>query len=62
MAGPRKKKLPEHKFPTPAPVEPKKGLDVKVKVDKSESGRITVTVTLLNDGVEIASDYDFVNV
>jgi len=43
-------------------VEPKAGLDIKVKLDKTEKGRITVTVTLLQDGVEIASDYDFVQV
>lgn len=43
-------------------VKPKKGLDVKVKLDKSASGRITVTVTLLQDGEEVASDYDFINV
>ncbi len=42
--------------------EVKKGLDVKVKVEKSEKGRVTVTVTLLQDGKEIASDYDFVQV
>lgn len=41
---------------------PKKGLDVKVKLDKTEKGRITVTVTLLQDGQVIATDYDFVNV
>lgn len=43
-------------------VEVKPGLDIKVKVDKTEKGRVTVTVTLLQDGVEIASDYDFVQV
>jgi hypothetical protein len=43
-------------------VEAPKGLDVKVKVEKSDNGRITVTVTLLQDGVVIASDYDFVKV
>lgn len=43
-------------------VEIKKGLDIKLKVDKSEKGRITITVTLLQDGEEIASDYDFVQV
>lgn len=42
--------------------EPKAGLDVKVKVEKNDNGRVTVTVTLLQDGVEIASDYDFVQV
>ncbi len=40
----------------------KKGLDVKVKLDKTEKGRITVTVTLLQDGEVVASDYDFVQV
>ena len=43
-------------------VEPKAGLDIKVKVDKTISGQVTITVTLLQDGVEIASDYDFVQV
>ena len=43
-------------------VETKSGLDIKVKLDKTEKGRITVTVTLLQDGIEIASDYDFVQV
>lgn len=42
--------------------EVKPGLDIKLKLEKSESGRLTVTVTLFQDGVEIASDYDFVNV
>lgn len=41
---------------------PKAGLDIKVKLDKTEKGRVTVTVTLLQDGVEVASDYDFVQV
>jgi hypothetical protein len=40
----------------------KKGFDVKVKLDKTEKGRITVTVTLLQDGEVVASDYDFVQV
>jgi hypothetical protein len=43
-------------------VEAPKGLSVKVNLDKTEKGRITVKVTLLQDGVEIASDYDFVQV
>jgi len=43
-------------------VETKAGLDIKVKLDKTAKGRVTVTVTLLQDGVEIASDYDFVQV
>lgn len=44
------------------PAAPKAGLDVKVRINKTESGRITVSVTLLQDGVEIASDYDFTQV
>lgn len=46
-----------------APVE--KGLSIKVKLDKGpEHGkeRLRVTVSLLQDGVEISSDYDFVNI
>lgn len=50
------------KAPKKESAAPKKGLDVKVKLDKTEKGRITVTVTLLQDGEVIASDYDFVNV
>lgn len=42
--------------------EVKKGLDIKLKLEKSDKGRLTVTVTLLEDGKEIASDYDFVQV
>ena len=42
--------------------EVKKGLDIKLKTDLSDKGRLTVTVTLLEDGKEIASDYDFVQV
>lgn len=42
--------------------EVKKGLDIKLKLEKSDKGRLTVTVTLLQDGKEIASDYDFVQV
>lgn len=42
--------------------EVKKGLDVKLKLEKTAKGRLTVTVTLLEDGKEIASDYDFVQV
>ena len=43
-------------------VEVKKGLDIKVKLVKSDKGRLTVTVTLLQDGKEVASDYDFAQV
>lgn len=43
-------------------VEVKKGLDIKLKTELSDKGRLTVTVTLLQDGEEIASDYDFVQV
>ena len=39
-----------------------KGLDIKLKIDKSEKGRLTITVSLLENGKEIASDYDFVQV
>lgn len=45
--------------------ETKKGLQVKVKLEKDADqikGRLKVTVTLLQDGQEVASDYDFVNV
>ncbi len=42
--------------------ETPKGLSVKVNLEKSEKGRLTVKVVLLQDGVEIASDYDFVQV
>lgn len=42
--------------------EVKKGLDIKLKLEKSDKGRLTITVTLLEDGKEIASDYDFVQV
>ena len=42
--------------------EVKKGLDIKLKTELSDKGRLTVTVTLLEDGKEIASDYDFVTV
>jgi sporulation-control protein spo0M len=42
--------------------EVKKGLDIKLKLEKSDKGRLTVTVTLLENGKEIASDYDFVQV
>jgi len=37
----------------------KKGLDVKVKLDITKQGRLTATVTLLQDGVEVASDSDW---
>ena len=43
-------------------VHPKKGLDVKLKLDLSDKGRLTVTVQLLQDGVVVAEDYDFVTV
>lgn len=43
-------------------VEAPKGLGIKVKLDKSAKGRVTVKVILLSDGVEVASDYDFVQV
>lgn len=42
-----------------APVEPKKGLDIKVKASK-EKGKVIIKVTLLQDGKEVASDYDWV--
>ena len=42
--------------------EVKRGLDIKLKTELSDKGRLTVTVTLLEDGKEIASDYDFVQV
>lgn len=41
-------------------VEAPKGLSVKLTTEKSEKGRLTVKVVLFQDGVEIASDYDFV--
>lgn len=50
------------KAKAPKKAEAPKGLSVKVNVEKSEKGRVTVTVTLLQDGVEIASDYDFVQI
>lgn len=50
------------KAKAPEVVAPKAGLDIKVKLNKLESGRLTVSVTLLQDGVEIASDYDFTQV
>lgn len=60
MAGkPRVKKAPAE---VPQEVHPKAGLDIKVKLNKLESGRLTVSVTLLQDGKEIASDYDFTQV
>ena len=58
----KKTKKSTEALPTAAPEEIKPGLDIKVKLEKTESGRVTVTVTLLNDGVEVASDYDFVNI
>lgn len=42
--------------------ETPKGLSVKVNLEKTAKGRLTVKVTLLQDGVEVASDYDFVQV
>ena len=56
------KKQPVKKEEAPKELHPVKGFDLKVKLDKNESGRLTVTVTLLQDGVEVASDYDFVQV
>lgn len=50
------------KAKAPKKVEAPKGLSVKVNVEKSDKGRLTVKVVLLQDGVEIASDYDFVQV
>ncbi len=41
--------------------ETPKGLSVKVSLEKSDKGRLTVTVILLQDGVEISRDYDFVS-
>lgn len=58
----RTKKTPEFTYPKAVTEEPKKGLDIKVKLEKSDLGRLTVTVTLLNDGVVVATDYDFVSV
>lgn len=43
-------------------IHPKKGLDVKLKLDISDSGRLTATVQILQDGVVVAEDYDFVQV
>jgi len=47
-------------------VEPKKGLDIKVELKNISKGinttKLQVTVTLLQDGVEIASDYDFISI
>ena len=50
------------KAPKKETVEAPKGLSVKVNLEKSAKGRITVKVILLQDGIEIASDYDFVQV
>ena len=44
--------------------EVKEGLSVSVKLEKDADGhpgRVKVTVILLQDGKEISSDYDFVN-
>ena len=44
--------------------EPKKGLAVSVKLEKDadgKKGRVKVTVILSQDGEEISSDYDFIN-
>lgn len=54
MAKPKKVKVDN------PPLETPKGLDIKVKLEHSLNGRLTVKVTLLQDGVEVASDYDFV--
>lgn len=48
------------KAKTKKKVEAPKGLGIQVKLDKSPKGRVTVKVTLTQDGVEVASDYDFV--
>lgn len=42
--------------------EKKKGLDIKVKTEISNKGRLTVTVQILQDGEVVAEDYDFVQV
>lgn len=42
--------------------EIKSSLDIKVKLEKSLSGRLTVTVKLLQDGKVITEDYDFIQV
>lgn len=56
------KKSPKKQETDETAQEPKKGLDVKVKLEKNEFGRITLTVSLLEDGEVVAVDYDFVNV
>lgn len=63
-----KKKAKEVAAVAPAkPVKLKKGFDIKVRLEKGPAGdmsnkeRLKVTVVLFEDGVEIASDYDFVN-
>ena len=43
----------------PVKKELPKGLEVKVKADKDDKGRLTIKVTLLQDGVEISSDFDW---
>lgn len=46
-------------------VEAPKGLTVQVKVNEAQKlngTRITFTVTLLQDGVQISSDSDFVTI
>lgn len=40
----------------------KSNLDVQVKLDLALSGRLTVTVKLLQDGEVISEDYDFIQV
>jgi hypothetical protein len=55
-------KMAKAKAPKKEVVEVPKGLSVKVNLEKTAKGRITVKVTLLQDGVEISSDYDFVQV
>lgn len=45
-------------------VKEKKGLSVNLKIDKNADGvkgRVKITVSLLDNGEVISSDYDFVN-
>lgn len=57
-----KKKKTEEVIETPVKPKPKSNLDVRVKLDLALSGRLTVTVKLLQDGEVISEDYDFVQV
>ena len=66
--GNRKPKKVKADVVVQPPKDVKPGLDIKIKLDEdynTVSGgtarRLKVTVTLLQDGVEIASDYDWVN-